>query len=102
MRNSSIAIRMEDRFDPDKDAVNQRKHKLPLAFGDRLFNDPHHLIVPSIRKQDGEERFKVIGEVEGRLFTGVFVWRDDMPRFMSVRRSNPIEERAYHSPFGSE
>jgi uncharacterized protein len=26
----------EDRFDPAKDAVNREKHKLPLAFGDRI------------------------------------------------------------------
>jgi len=40
--------------------------------------------------------------VGGKLFTGVFTWRGEQARFMSVRRSNPGEERAYHSPFGSE
>ncbi len=86
-----------DRFDPAKDAANREKHKLPLAFGDRLFEDDNHLILPSTRAIDGEERFKVIGIVGDRVFTGVFVWRDDLPRFISVRRSNTGEERAYHS-----
>jgi len=27
---------MTDRFDPAKDAINQQKHKLTLAFGDRI------------------------------------------------------------------
>jgi uncharacterized DUF497 family protein len=27
----------------------------------------------------------------------VFTWRDELPRFISVRRSNNGEERAYHS-----
>lgn len=88
---------MEDRFDPTKDATNREKHKLPLTFGDRIFEDADHLIIPSIRERDGEERFKVVGTVDGKLFTGVFTWRDDLPRFMSVRRSNRGEERAYHS-----
>lgn len=88
---------MEDRFDPAKDAVNQIKHQLSLAFGDRIFEDDDHLILPSIREIDGEERFKVIGLVGDKLFTGVFVWRDNLPRFISVRRSNTGEERAYHS-----
>ncbi|MDZ7754665.1 MAG: BrnT family toxin [Gammaproteobacteria bacterium] len=88
---------MEDRFDPAKDAVNQIKHQLSLAFGDRIFEDDDHLILPSIREIDGEERFKVVGLVGDKLFTGVFVWRDDLPRFISVRRSNTGEERAYHS-----
>lgn len=90
---------MADRFDPAKDVVNQQKHGLHLAFGDRIFEDHNHLVVPSIRPRDREERFKVIGRVGEKLFTGVFTWRDDIPRFMSVRRSNSGEERAYHSSF---
>lgn len=85
------------RFDPDKDAINRQKHRLALAFGERIFEDIDYLIVPSIRKQDGEERFKVVGKVDGKLFTGVFTWRDELPRFISVRRSNRGEERAYCS-----
>jgi uncharacterized DUF497 family protein len=87
----------EDRFDPAKDAANRERHQLSLAFGDRIFEDDDHLIVPSIREIDGEERFKVIGRVGEKLFTGVFVWRDDLPRFISVRRSNKGEERAYRA-----
>lgn len=87
----------ESRFDPAKDAINREKHKLPLAFGERIFEDGDHLILPSIREIDGEARFKVIGAVDGKLFTGVFTWRNDLPRFISVRRSNKGEERAYHS-----
>jgi uncharacterized DUF497 family protein len=88
---------MEGRHDPEKDAANRDKHGLPLLFGDSIFLDEDHLIMPSIRPQDGEDRFKVVGTVDGSLFTGVFVWRHDIPRFISVRRSNPGEERAYHS-----
>lgn len=86
-----------DRFDPAKDAINREKHKLPLLFGDRIFEDENHLIIPSIREIDGEERFKVVGIVEEKPFTGVFVWRGELPRFISVRRSNEGEKRAYHA-----
>lgn len=88
---------MENRFDPAKDAANQNKHGLSLAFGDQIFGDADHLIIPSIRPVDGEERFKVVGMVDGKLFTGVFTWRSDLPRFISVRRSNRGEERSYRS-----
>lgn len=84
-------------FDPVKDATNKAKHGLSLAFGALIFLDADHLIIPSIREIDGEERFKVIGLVERRLFTAVFVWREGRPRFISVRRSNAGEDRAYHS-----
>lgn len=86
-----------DRFDPVKDAINRQKHNLPLLFGDRIFEDDNHLLIPSIREIDGEERFKVVGIVEANLFTAVFVWRDEVPRFISVRRSNKGEERAYRA-----
>ena len=89
----------EDRFDPAKDAANRVKHGVALAFGDEIFADDNHLIPPSIREIDGEERYKVVGLVGGKLFAGIFVWRGDRPRFISVRRSNKGEERAYRSGF---
>ncbi len=89
---------MEDRFDPEKDAANREKHGLSLSFGDEVFKDDAHLILPTIRPEDGEERFKAVGRVGEKLFTAVFVWREDQPRFISVRRSNSSEERAYRNP----
>ncbi|HMR51193.1 MAG TPA: BrnT family toxin [Amaricoccus sp.] len=89
---------MEERFDPAKDAANRKSHGLSLAFGDRVFEDIDHLIISSIRPVDREDRFKVVGLVDGKLFTGVFVWRNGLPRFISVRRSNRSEERAYRDP----
>lgn len=86
-----------DRFDPAKDEANRDKHGVALAFGDEIFADDNHLILPSIREIDGEERYKVIGLVGQKLFTGVFVRRGNLPRFISVRRSNQGEERAYRS-----
>lgn len=89
---------MENRFDPAKDKANREAHDgLSLAFGFEIMKDPDHIILPSIREIDREERFKAVGLVAGKLFTGVFTWRDDQPRFISVRRSNRNEERAYHS-----
>jgi len=90
-------MHMGSRFDPNKDSINLKAHTLSLAFGDRIFEDDDHLIISSIRLEDREERFKVVGVVDQKLFTGVFTWRDDLPRFISVRRSNKGEERAYHS-----
>jgi uncharacterized DUF497 family protein len=83
----------QDRFDP----ANREKHGLSLVFGDRIFEDYNHLIIPSVHEIDGEERFKVVGIVGEKLFTGVFVWRSELLHFISVRRSNEGEERSYHA-----
>ena len=93
---------MTDRFDPAKDAANLEKHGLSLLFGDKVLADESRVVLPSIRLVDGEERFKAIGLVDGRLFTAVYVWRGRWPRFISVRRSNRGEERDYSDPGRSE
>jgi uncharacterized protein len=86
---------MEFEFDPAKDEVNLFKHRLRLAFGQRVFEQDDHIVVSSHRLADGEERSKAIGLVEGKLYTVVHVWREDVIRLISVRRSNAGEQRDY-------
>ena len=89
-------MRVEITFDPAKDEANRSKHGLSLLFGGRIFDDDARIVLASIRPVDGEDRFKVIGMVEGRLYTGVHVRRNGTVRFISVRRSNDGEQRIYH------
>lgn len=89
---------MDIEFDPAKDAANRDKHGASLAFGAEMFSDPNHIVLSSIRPVDGEERYKVVGAVEGRLWTAVFVMRGAKHRLISVRKSNDGEARIYHRP----
>lgn len=82
-------------FDPAKDAANRAKHGVPLLFGARVFDDGATVVLPSHRLIDGEFRYKAIGQVHGRLYTVVYVWRGERIRFISVRRSNAGEQRDY-------
>jgi hypothetical protein len=86
---------MEIEFDPGKDEANRFKHGLRLAFGARVFDNDDHVVVSSHRPIDGEERFKAIGMVDGKLYTVIHVWRDTVVRLISVRRSNNREQRDY-------
>jgi len=88
-------------YDEAKEAANRRRHGLSLSFGARIFDDPDHLVLPTIREADEEERFKAIGLVEDKLYTAVHVWRGAAVRFISVRRSNDHERRNYRDPGGS-
>lgn len=91
---------MDIEYDADKDEINRFKHGLPLSFGRQVFNDPDGLILPSFRPVDGEDRYKVVGMVEGKLYTAVYVLRDERIRMISVRRSNSSERRDYDSNSG--
>lgn len=73
---------MEFEFDPTKDEANRFKHGLRLAFGQRVFDHKDHIVVASHRPIDGEDRFKAIGLVDGRLYTVVHVWRGDVVRLI--------------------
>lgn len=79
-------------FDPAKDAANHAKHGVSLAFGARVFDDPSHVILASFRPIDGEDRYKAVGLIEGRLWTAVYVERGKAVRLISVRRSNVGEQ----------
>lgn len=90
-------------YDPDKDEANRIKHDVPLVFGVRVFSDPEVAIVPTVRIGDEEERFKAIGMVDGKLWTAIHVWRGEIVRMISVRRSNAREQRDYdRDPGGPE
>lgn len=91
---------MDVEFDPAKDAANLAKHGVSLKDGVRVFDDEDHLVLPSLRVEDGEERYKAVGMVDGQLWTAVHVWRDETIRMISLRRSNSGEERVYHRHSG--
>ena len=86
---------MEFEFDPAKDEANRFKHGVRLSFGERVFGDPRMTLIPTIRIGDEEDRWKAVGMVDGKLYAAVHVWRGEVVRFISVRRSNSGEQRDY-------
>ena len=86
---------MEFEFDPAKDEANLFKHGMALGFAPAVFAADDHLILASFRNSDGEERYKAIGLVDAKLYTVVHIWRGDVVRLISVRRSNASERRDY-------
>lgn len=86
---------MQFEFDPAKGAINLLKHGVSLGFGARIWTDPAVVMVATIRIEDGEQRYRAIGMVDGKLWTAVHVNRDQIVRMISVRRSNDGERQVY-------
>ncbi|MCA1661096.1 MAG: BrnT family toxin [Novosphingobium sp.] len=86
---------MDFEFDPAKDEANRFKHGLRLSFGMRVLGAENAVVTLTNRVEDEEERFKAIGYVDGKLYTAIHVWRGEVVRFISVRRSNAREQRDY-------
>jgi hypothetical protein len=51
--------------------------------------------IDTTRATDDETREKIIGHIDGRLFTIVFTMRDTVVRIISARRSNASERKRY-------
>jgi uncharacterized protein len=84
-------------FDPDKDAINQQKHGVSLAFGATVLADPNRLDILDVRFDYAEERIVSYGMVEGRIWVCVFAVRGETHRLISVRKANDREMRRYRS-----
>lgn len=82
-------------WDEAKAKSNLAKHRVPFEYALRVFLDEGHVLLDASRKADGERRQKIIGEIEGKIFTVVFTMRGDICRIISARRANMNETRAY-------
>lgn len=86
---------MEFEWDPTKNEANIAKHGLDFADAEALFENDVYA-AKDARKDYGEERWRGIGELHGRVL--VVVWTDRGPgkrRIISLRRANERERKAY-------
>ena len=86
---------MEFEWDENKDAENQRKHRISFQVAVDVFDDPHHLEEDSTKPEYGEERRRAIGMVEDRVVTVIFTDRDGKTRIISARRARDDERERY-------
>jgi len=83
-------------FDPAKDFKNQRDHGVSLAYGAKVVADPHSIEVIDDRFAYGEERWNVIGLVDGQIYVATYTDREDGVRFISVRPASKREADRYY------
>ena len=88
---------MDIEYDPAKDAINQAKHGLPLAFGAFVLRDVI-ADVPDPHDYSGEMRRVSFGLVSGRLFVCVYTLRGETRRIISARKANSREQRQWLRP----
>lgn len=82
-------------WDGRKAEANMLKHGVPFPFAVRVFSDPERVEMDASRARDGELRRKMVGLIEGVLFTVVFTVRNGDVRVISARRASPKESRCY-------
>jgi uncharacterized protein len=89
---------MRFEWDERKRRSNLDKHGLDFIDVESIFDRPH-VLVPAVYS-GGEERFLVIGRLEGRYVTVVFTFRSESVRVISFRRARHEERQKYQELFG--
>ncbi|MBX9597128.1 MAG: BrnT family toxin [Burkholderiales bacterium] len=88
---------MQFEWDENKNKANITKHGIGFEIAKDVFDDKNKIIAPN-RIVDKEERFQVIGEIEGVIvIMVVFTPRDGKVRIISARRANKKERTNYEN-----
>ena len=82
-------------WDKSKVRSNYARHGVGFNLAKGVFKDPFAIEFLDDRQDYGEERFVIIGMVDGRLLYVAYVERDEVIRIISARRATKYEEEAY-------
>lgn len=84
-------------FEWDEAKSERCRRERGFSFADMLpaFSDPEHMVEPDRRYEYGEERFRLYGRIEGRLFVVVYTVRSEIIRIISARKANERERERY-------
>jgi uncharacterized protein len=85
---------MKINFDPNKDAINQIAHGIPLGLAEQLEWDTLQSM-PDTRRDYGELRMIGFAIMEDRLYCVIYVDRVDVRRIISLRKANDREVAKY-------
>lgn len=83
-------------WDNAKAAENYARHGVTFETAVRVFDDAFAIERFDAREDYGEDRYSILGMVDGRLLYVAYTLRDDVIRIISARGAEPYEKRQYH------
>ena len=92
---------MEFEWDMAKSDLCQISRNFDFAYVISIFVDPNLLIEKDQRWDYGEERFRLMGMLKGRVFVVVCTKRPKAMRIISARRANRREVKHYEENHSS-
>jgi uncharacterized DUF497 family protein len=82
-------------WDDAKSDVCFAKRGFDFAYAVQVFLDPDRLVEADNRFDYGEPRYRVLGQIEGRVFLVVYTPRGETFRLISARKANAKEVAHY-------
>lgn len=86
---------MDFEWDNAKSKACFQERGFDFAYAARAFLDPGRQIRPDLRYSYGEDRYQLVGSIEGRLFLVAFTHRQQAIRIISARKANQREVKQY-------
>ncbi len=88
---------MDFEWDDDKCSACYRSRGFDFAYAAFAFADPDRNVRQDQRFSYGEDRYELIGRVEGRLYVLIYTPRHDRIRIISARKANSREVKRYEN-----
>jgi uncharacterized DUF497 family protein len=84
-------------YDPDKDALNWKKHQVHLSTAALVFSDSQRIERADYSEGNtgGEERWQTVG-MAGKVLFVVYTERGENTRIISARTASKAEKRSYY------
>ena len=88
---------MEFEWDQDKSDACYLERGFDFAYVLRAFVDDDRLIHKDTRWDYGEDRYQLLGAIDGRVFFVVYTIRGTVLRIISARKANQREKNEYEN-----
>lgn len=88
---------MHFEWDETKSELCFYKRGFDFAYAAQAFFDPHRLVRADVRYSYGEDRFKLLGAIDSRIFAIVYTPRAHATRIISARKANAREVKHYEN-----
>ena len=85
-------------WDEAKRLKNIQRRGLDFEDADLMFDG--RPVTTAASRRNNEDRFVSTAEIDGKLYTVVWMWRGENQRIISFRRASYGEERTYRQIFG--
>ena len=87
--------KMEFEWDEAKNDACFERRGFDFAYAFRAFFDPQRIVMQDTRRDYGEDRYRLLGMIDGRAYTVVYTVRGSAIRIISARKANPKEVAYY-------
>ena len=82
-------------WDDAKSNSSFMRRGFDFAYALRAFLDPHRIVAQDRRRDYGEDRYRLLGMIDGRAFVIVYTLRGSTIRIISARKANGKEAADY-------